>query len=385
MSRYPRFGGAGAGRFVPTRGRVQQSIRYLKTADGVRLAWASCGDGPATLVKAANWLTHLNYDLDSPVWKHWIDFFSRHFRLIRYDERGCGMTDWEVSDLSMPRWTADLEEVVEVSDPGDSFVLFGCSHGTAAAMEFAARHPQRVSHLILYGGYAVGWAHREDPGGLARYRAITELVRTGWGHDNPVFRQLFTSRFVPGARPEQLEWFNELCRRTTSPAMAARLLVARGELDVRGVLPRVCVPTLVLHARGDEVVPLSMGKMLAAEIPNAVFVELDSLNHVLLEDEPAWTRFKEAVLQFTERAPDVADPRLAALSQREQEILGALVAGKSNAEIGATLFISDKTVRNALTRIFAKLGVHTRTQAAVLARDRGWNLAGPTRRPTHRS
>jgi pimeloyl-ACP methyl ester carboxylesterase/DNA-binding CsgD family transcriptional regulator len=363
---------------------MQQSVRYLKTADGVRLAWASCGDGP-TLIKAANWLTHLNYDLDSPVWKHWIDFFSRHFRLVRYDERGCGMTDWEVSDLSMPRWTADLEEVVAVSDPGESFVLFGCSHGTAAAMEFAARYPQRVSHLILYGGYAVGWAHREDPGGLARYRAITELVRTGWGHDNPVFRQLFTSRFVPGARPEQLEWFNELCRRTTSPAMAARLLVARGELDVRGVLPQVRVPTLVLHARGDEVVPLSMGKMLAAEIPNAAFVELDSRNHVLLEDEPAWTRFQEAVLQFTERAPDVADPRLSALSQREQEILGALVAGKSNAEIGATLFISDKTVRNALTRIFEKLGVHTRTQAAVLARDRGWSLAGPTRRPTHRS
>jgi pimeloyl-ACP methyl ester carboxylesterase/DNA-binding CsgD family transcriptional regulator len=364
---------------------MQQSVRYLKTTDGVRLAWASCGDGPATLVKAANWLTHLNYDLTSPVWKHWIDFFSRHFRLVRYDERGCGMTDWEVSDLSMPRWTADLEEVVAVSDPGDSFVLFGCSHGTAAAMEFAARHPQRVSHLILYGGYAVGWAHREDPGGLARYRAITELVRTGWGHDNPVFRQLFTSRFAPHARPEQLEWFNELCRRTTSPDMAARLLIARGELDVRDVLPEVCVPTLVLHARGDEVVPLSMGKMLAAEIPNATFVELDSRNHVLLEDEPAWTRFKEAVLQFTERAPDVADPRLATLSHREQEILGALVAGKSNTEIGAALFISDKTVRNALTRIFEKLGVHTRTQAAVLARDRGWKLAGPTPRSTHRS
>jgi pimeloyl-ACP methyl ester carboxylesterase len=357
---------------------MQQSVRYLKTSDHVRLAWASCGGGP-TLIKAANWLTHLNYDLDSPVWKHWIEFFGRHFRLIRYDERGCGMTDWEVSDLSMPRWAADLEAVVDASDPGESFVLFGCSHGTAAAMEYAVHHPQRVSHLILYGGYAVGWAHRQDEAGLARYRAITELIRTGWGQDNPVFRQLFTSRFAPGARTEQLEWFNELCRRTTSPAMAARLLVARGELDVRGLLPQVSVPTLVLHARGDEVVPFSMGQMLATEIPNASFVELDSRNHVLLADEPAWTRFKQAVLEFTARAPDVADSRLTVLSVREREILGAVVAGKTNAEIGAALFISEKTVRNALTRIFEKLGVHTRTQAAVLARDRGWNLLTPTR------
>jgi pimeloyl-ACP methyl ester carboxylesterase len=357
---------------------MQQSIRYLKTSDQVRLAWASSGEGPP-FVKVSNWLTHLNYDLDSPLWRHWIEFLSSHFRLIRYDERGCGMSDWEVGDLSAERWTADLEEIIDASDPREQFVLFGASQGTAAAVAYAVRHPQRVSQLILYGGYALGWARRGDPDEQLRYRAISELIRTGWGKENPVFRQVFTARFVPEARTEQIEWFNELCRRTTSPDMAARLLLARGETNFRDLLPQVRVPTLVLHARRDEVVPFSMGQMLASEIPGAEFVELDSRNHILLAEEPAWTRFKEAVLEFTGRAAEVSDPRLAALSAREREILGAVVAGKTNAEIGATLFLSEKTVRNSLTRIFGKLGVHSRTQAAVLAQDRGWTLAVPAR------
>ena len=357
---------------------MQQSIRYLKTSDQVRLAWASSGAG-AAFVKVSNWLTHLNYDLDSPLWRHWIEFLSSQFRLIRYDERGCGMSDWEVSDLSPERWNADLEAIIDASDPGEQFALFGASQGTAAAVAYAVHHPHRVSHLILYGGYALGWAQRGDADEQLRYHAITDLIRTGWGRENPVFRQVFTARFVPEARTEQIEWFNELCRRTTSPEMAARLLLARGQTNFRALLPRVCVPTLVLHARRDEVVPFSMGQMLATEIPNAEFVELDSRNHILLAEEPAWARFKEAVLAFTGRAPEIPDPRLAALSAREREILGAVVAGKTNAEIGAALFLSEKTVRNSLTRIFGKLGVHSRTQAAVLARDRGWTLAASAR------
>ncbi|HEY7378779.1 MAG TPA: alpha/beta hydrolase, partial [Steroidobacteraceae bacterium] len=299
---------------------MQQSIRYLKTSDQVRLAWASSGEGPP-FVKVSNWLTHLNYDLDSPLWRHWIETLSTHFRLIRYDERGCGMSDWDVSDLSAERWTADLEEIIAASDPGEQFVLFGASQGTAAAVTYAVRHPQRVSHLILYGGYALGWARRGDPDEQLRYHAITDLMRTGWGKENPVFRQVFTARFVPEARTEQIAWFNELCRRTTSPEMAARLLLARGETDFRELLPRVRVPTLVLHARRDEVVPFSMGQMLATEIPGAEFVELDSPNHILLADEPGWTRFRQAVLEFTGRAAQGSeDPRLAALSAREREI-----------------------------------------------------------------
>jgi pimeloyl-ACP methyl ester carboxylesterase/DNA-binding CsgD family transcriptional regulator len=353
---------------------MAQSIRYLKTRDGVRLAWAALGQGP-TLVKAANWLSHVTYDLESPVWRHWIEFLSQHFRLVRYDERGSGMSDWEVADLSPARWGEDLEAVIEASDPGEQFVLLGMSQGAAAAITYAVSHPGRISHLILYGGYSKGWAHRPESDGYRRYRAIVDLVQLGWGKDNPVFRQLFVAQFVPGATPDQFTWFNELCRRTTTPEIATRLLEARGNLNVRDLVPRVRVPTLVLHARHDEIVPFEAGKQLAAEIPNAEFVSLDSRNHILLVDEPAWPHFKDAVLEFTghPRAAGAEDPLLATLSVRERQILAAVVSGQSNSQIGAALFVSEKTVRNSLTKIFEKLGVHTRTQAAVLARDRGFS------------
>ncbi len=349
-------------------------MRYLKTRDGVRLAWAAFGQGPA-LVKSATWLSHLTYDLESPLWRHWIEFLSQHYRLIRYDERGSGMSDWEVADLSQARWVEDLEDVIEASEPGEQFVLLGMSQGTAAAITYAVRHPERITHLILYGGYSKGWSHYPESDGYRRYRAIVDLARLGWGNDNPVFRQLFTAQFVPEATPEQFAWFNELCRRTTTPEIASRLLAARMDLNVRDLLAQVRVPTLVLHARHDEIVPFEAGKHLAAEIPNAEFVPLDSRNHILLAEEAAWEHFKDAVLEFTgrPRTAGAQDPLLATLSERERQILAAVVSGQSNSEIGATLFVSEKTVRNSLTRIFEKLGVRTRTQAAVLARDRGFS------------
>ena len=352
---------------------MAQSIRYLKTRDGVRLAWAALGQG-SILVKAANWLSHLTYDLESPVWRHWVEFLSQHYRLIRYDERGSGMSDWDVADLSPARWGEDLEAVIEASEPGEQFVLLGISQGAAAAITYVVRHPERIARLILYGGYAKGWAHRPDSDDYRRYRAIVDLVQLGWGKDNPAFRQLFTAQFVPGASPEQFTWFNELCRRTTTPETATRLLAARGELNVRELLPLVRVPTLVLHARHDEIVPFDAGKQLAAEIPAAELIPLDSRNHILLADEPAWAHFKDALLEFTgrPRTAGAEDPLLATLSTRERQILAAVVSGQSNSQIGAALFVSEKTVRNSLTRIFEKLGVRTRTQAAVLARDRGF-------------
>jgi DNA-binding CsgD family transcriptional regulator len=214
----------------------------------------------------------------------------------------------------------------------------------------------------LYGGYSKGWAQRPESEGYRRYRAIVDLVQLGWGKDNPVFRQLFAAQFVPGASPEQFAWFNELCRRTTTPGIASRLLTARGDLDVRNLLPSVRVPTLVLHARHDEIVPFEAGKQLAGEIPNAEFVSLDSRNHILLANEPARGIFKDAVLEFTgrPRAFGAQDPLLATLSVRERQILAAVVSGQSNSEIDAALFVSEKTVRNSLTRIFEKLGVRTR-------------------------
>lgn len=374
--------------FVPIRVRpsamkqpgAPQSIRYLTTRDGVRLAWASMGPslGQAPpLVKAANWLTHLQYDLESPIWRHWIHFLAGHFHFVRHDERGCGMTQWEVPELSFERWVEDLEAVVDAAGITTPAAFLGISQGAATCIAYAIRHPERVSHLILYGGYATGWAKRGDEQGLRRFRAIVELIQLGWGTDNISFRQIFTSRFVPGASTHQLEWFNELCRRTTTPEVAARLMLARSNIDVRPLLSQVKVPTLVIHAVGDEVTPINASRELAAEIPNAQFVQLESRNHVLLEDEPAWAQFKEIVLEFTgHRMQETTRPavtKLDALTDRERDVLDGIMAGRSNVEIAASLHLSDKTVRNIVSRIFEKLEVKSRTQAIVCARDQGFD------------
>jgi pimeloyl-ACP methyl ester carboxylesterase/DNA-binding CsgD family transcriptional regulator len=351
----------------------RQRIRYLRTPDGVQLAWAEVGSGPV-VVKAANWLTHLDFDWDSPVWRHWIRFFADHFRFVRYDERGCGMTDWKVGDLSFARWVDDLESVLEAASLREPVALLGISQGAAVCIAYAARHPERVSHLVLYGSYARGWSRRSDAPGKKEYEAIIELVRQGWGRENPVFRQVFTSRFIPEGTAEQLDWWNELCRKTTTPEIAAALLQARAEIDVEHLLAEIRTPTLVLHARGDEVCPLAAGRTVASGIPGAEFVELDSRNHVLLEHEPAWPRFQEAVLAFLGvKGPEAGeDPAFGTLSAREREILTLIAEGLGNADIGERLTISEKTVRNHVSNLFDKLGVWTRAQAIVFARDRGF-------------
>jgi pimeloyl-ACP methyl ester carboxylesterase/DNA-binding CsgD family transcriptional regulator len=293
---------------------------------------------------------------------------------VRYDERGCGMSDWEAGDLDQRHWLSDLETVIATAASHGPLALLGISQGTAPCIQFAAMHPERVSHLILYGGYAEGWARRGDEGSRRRYHAMIELIDHGWGGSNPVFRQLFTSRFIPGGTEEQLAWFNELCRKTTSPRNAAKLLAARAHVDVRALLPQIRVPTLVLHARRDEVVPIKVGRVLATEIPGATFVELDAANHILLEDEPAWARFCQAVEEFTGVAVAGAKDgaAFASLSSRERDILGLITEGLGNAEIAERLGISEKTVRNHVSNVFDKLGVWTRAQAIVFARDRGF-------------
>lgn len=346
-----------------------QRVRYIRSADDVRLAWAEAGQG-MPLVKAANWLTHLEYDWESPVWRHWTRFLAEHFRYIRHDERGCGMTDWEVGDLSFPRWVEDLERVIDAADISRPFALLGISQGAATAAAYAARHPHRVSHLILYGGYAVGTYKRGDAEASSAYQAVTELIRVGWDKENPIFRQLFTSRFIPGGSGEQIEWFNELCSKSTTGNIGATLMSVRGEVDAREFLPRVRAPTLVLHASHDHVVPIAEGRRLAMEIPGASFVLLDSCNHVLLEHEPAWQQFKQAVLDFTGQADTpVADEsdRLQSLTRREREMLALLCEGFSNAQIGGQLGIAEKTVRNHVSHLYRKLGVHSRAAAIVLA------------------
>lgn len=349
--------------------RLRQQVRYIKASDATRLAWAEAGAGPA-LVKAANWLTHLEYDLDSPVWKHWIQFFADHFRFIRYDERGCGMSDLSVGTLTLDQWTEDLRSIVDAANPAGPVTLLGISQGSAACIRYAIEHPERVERMILYGGYAHGAFKRGTPETASAYRAMVDLARVAWARDNPTFRQVFTSRFIPGGSPEQLQWFNELCLKTTVGESAAQLFEARGHVDIEHLLPQVRTPTLVLHARLDEVVPIAEGRLLASAIPGAQFVELDSRNHVLLEAEPAWGRFCEEVLAFRSASAH-PDPhgKFAALSAREREVLSLITAGLSNADIAVRMQISEKTVRNHASNLFDKLGVWSRTQAIVFARD----------------
>jgi pimeloyl-ACP methyl ester carboxylesterase len=359
--------------------KPRQRIHYLKTRDGSKLAWAEAGAGAGpVLIKAANWLTHLEYEWESPVWRHWLRFFCDHFRFVRYDERGCGMTDWQVRDLSVARWTEDLEDVVEAAAPGKPFALLGISQGAIACLAYAVEHPEDVSYLVLYGAYARGAFRRGDADREKEYRAIIDLVRVGWGKDNPTFRQVFTSRFIPGATREQVDWFNELCRKTTSPELAGELLEARATVDVSELLAKVRVPTLVLHARDDAVVPISEGRLLAAGIPGAEFVELESKNHILLDGESAWGRFCDAVLEFTGLGPNVhgEDPTFAKLTVRERGVLALITEGLSNAAIAERLSLSEKTVRNHVSNVFDKLGVWTRAQAIVFVRDHSSRLPG---------
>jgi pimeloyl-ACP methyl ester carboxylesterase/DNA-binding CsgD family transcriptional regulator len=361
--------------------QTRQRIRFLRTDDGVKLAWAEAGSGP-TLVKAANWMTHLEFEWESPVWQHWLRFFTEHFRFVRYDERGCGLSDWEIpADLTIDRWAADLESVVDAAHPSGPFALLGISQGGAACVQYAVRHPERVSHLILYGAYARGAFFRDRPEQAAEYRVVSEAIRVGWGKENPTFRQLFTSRFIPDGTSEQIAWFNELCRRTTTGEIAFELMRMRAKMNVIDLLEQVRVPTLVIHGRTDNVCPVSEGKFLASRIPGAEFVELDSSNHVLLAHEPAWQRFQEVVLDFCGIKPsshEQGDP-FAALSPREREVLALITDGLGNAQIGERLSISEKTVRNHISSVYDKLGVWTRAQAMVFARDHGFT--SPPSRP----
>lgn len=282
----------------PGTPQIAQEIKYCRTSDGVRLAYATAGSGPP-LVKTANWLSHLEYDWESPVWQHVVHGLARRHRLVRYDARGSGMSDWDVETLSLEAWVNDLETVVDAVGV-DRFALLGVSQGCAVSIAYAARHPERVSHLVLYGGFALG-AARRSPADREIRAATATLMRHGWGSDNPAFRQIFTAQFMPGATPEQAAFFNELQRRTTSPECAARYLTTTGELDVRDLLGKLTMPTLVMHAREDQRVPFDLGRSMAADIPGARFVPLQGQNHLFLEHEPACDRFFEEIDLFLKR------------------------------------------------------------------------------------
>ncbi len=281
----------------PPERPLHQEIRFCATPDGTRLAYALVGEGPP-LLKAANWMTHLDYDWESPVWAHWLRGLARHRRLVRYDQRGCGLSDWDVADFSPDAWLADLEAVVDAAGLG-RVALLGLSRGASTAIAYAARHPERVSHLVLFGASARGRMLRARTDAERRSAEVMiELARLGWGADDPAFRQVFAMQFIPDGSAEDWRAFNDLHRRTTSPENAARFMEAFGRVNVTGLCARVRAPTLIMHARGDLRVPFESARELASLIPGSRLVPLDSRNHILRADEPAWPRFLEELDAF---------------------------------------------------------------------------------------
>jgi pimeloyl-ACP methyl ester carboxylesterase/DNA-binding winged helix-turn-helix (wHTH) protein len=280
------------------RPAARQQILFCRAHDGVRIAYAKSGDlsGPP-LVKPANWLTHLEFDWNSPVWRHWLTEMGRGHTLIRYDARGCGLSDHDPPDISLESWVRDLEAVVD-AERLERFSLLGISQGCAVAIAYAVRHPDRVEKLVLYGGYTVGRSLRNmSPQEELERTLLQNIIRVGWGRDNPAFRQVFGTLFLPEGTAEQHQWFNDLAK-TMPMESAMRVRQATDVIDVRREAAQVRTPTLVLHARADAMIPFEIGRQMAALIPGARFVSLDSRNHVLLETEPAWARFVDEVRAF---------------------------------------------------------------------------------------
>jgi len=280
--------------------RAPLKVNYCRAPDGVRLAYATVGTGPP-LVKTANWMNHIEYDWESSVARHFFIALARDFALLRYDARGNGLSDWDVEELSLDAWVSDLETVI-VAAGLDRFPLLGMSQGCAISVAFAVRHPEQVSHLVLYGGFARGAYRRaKNELELQKAKALATLIRTGWGEETPVFRQLFSSLFMPGGTQEQLQKFAERQRKTTSAECAYRYFETTRNLDVSELLPKVTVPTLVMHKRDDQVQPFEAGRELAAGIPGARFVALQGQNHFPLEQDPETERMLEEIRLFLKR------------------------------------------------------------------------------------
>ncbi len=242
---------------APAQNVKSQAVTFVRTPDGVNLAIGSSGNGP-TLVKTANWLNHLEYDWQSPIWSPFLSRLSEHFRLIRYDGRGAGLSDRDVPDISFDGFVRDLEAVADTVTV-DRFSLLGLSQGVATAIDYAVKYPERVSRLILYGGYAKGRNRRGESGASEQAQALLAFMRQGWGNENSAFMRAFSSIYLPNGTPEQIKWFAEMQKVATSGETAARLRVACDDIDVTELLPRVAVPTLVLHARRGHCLTLSRG------------------------------------------------------------------------------------------------------------------------------
>jgi len=357
---------------------LSQTVRFCESADGVRIAYARYGRGIPLIISTC-WLSHLEYDLESPVWKHFVRDLGAVATTIRYDERGFGLSDWQVPDFSFESRISDLEAVVEASG-FEKFALLGMAQGGPVAVAYTHRHPERVSRLILHGSYTASAGPTLETAEMEE--ALTRMIEVGWARPEGRFRRVFTDMLMPRATPEQMTWVDDLMRVSTSTENAVAFRQQRMDVDVSPLLPELDLPTLVLHARGDQMNELAAGRMLAAGIPGARLVTLESDNHILLADEPAWPVFLDEVNEFLEpdRATLAADQDvppvhrnrpagLDQLTRREREVLQLVAAGKDNREIATELTLSLRTVERHLQTIYRKLGLFgsaQRTAAAAL-------------------
>jgi len=350
-----------------TPGPLNHEVRFTQVASGARIAWARSGHlGGPVMIRTGHWLTHVEYDLRSPMWRPLIERLGRQLELVRYDERGCGLSGADEMPLSLQTSLEELS-VVAAARGAPRFALLGISGGVPPAVAYAAQHPDRVSHLVLLGGATHGLMHRQvHPDVLAFHEAQLRLIELGWGRKDPGVQQMFTSRFMPDASTEHTSSFNEHQRMSCDGARAAAIVRARAATDVREWARAVRVPTLVLHSEGDLAMPLSLGHELAAAIPNARFEALQSRNHIPLVPEPAAERLCQLVTAFVTQAP--APP---ALTPAERALAALVGQGLDNLQITAHLGLAEKTVRNRLSSLYAKLGVEGRAMAVVKARELG--------------
>ena len=365
--------------------RSAAEIRFTQVGSGARIAWARNGRGPV-LVRVAHWMTHVEHDLRSPVWRPWLERLGRGLEVVRYDERGCGLSGSDDVPLGLEAATEELAAVVAavvattaatrlgtsvVNTSAPRVALLGQSGAAAPAIAYAVQHPERVSHLVLLGGYLAGLLHLQPSAeALAFHEASLRLVELGWGRNDPAVQQFFTTRFIPDASLDEARALNEQQRLSCGPARAAQIMQARTALDVRALAPQVQCPTLVLHAEGDQIVPVARGRDLAAAIPHARFVTLPTRNHIPLASDAGFELFCRSVTEFVR--PDVrADGSAPALTPRERELAALVAQGLDNLQIAAHLGVADKTVRNALSTLYAKLQVEGRPQAVVRARELG--------------
>lgn len=349
-------------------------IRFCRASDGVRIAYATTGRGPA-MIEVSTWLNHLEFDWQSPVWRPRLVEMTKNYTMTRYDGRGCGLSDRTVKDLSFDANLRDLEAVADAAG-FKRFILLGCCQGSGLAIAYAARHPERVSNLVLYGAFARGRLKRNPSAqDLDEANTMLKLVELGWGRENPAFRQVYTTLFIPESTPEQFRWFTDLQRMSTSPENAVGLIRGFDGMDVTDLLPKISCPTLVMHARNDARVPFEEGRMIASSIAGAEFVPLESRNHILLEYQPAWKQFFAEIARFVHgQGPGEgsAGTAFVELTEREREVLELIARGLDNAQIASQLSVSAKTVRNHINSIFNKLNAPNRAQVIVRAREAGF-------------